>query len=148
MTYIANRKFKLKTPSGIENLCAGDMFLLTNETAIQPLIAGGYVSIIKQSNVEPVQRITTTEAVEICQRTSTASTCTERQERYYPGLDHMDYICNKTGRLCQYGSGDFFDDYMERAAIMEFDGGLDRADAEREAYEFIKTKYGYETRKN
>ncbi len=147
MTYIVTRKFKLKTPSGIENLCAGDMFLPTHEADIQPLIAGGYVSIVKHSNVEQVKGITTTEAVEVvCQRALTASTCTERQQHYYPGLDL--YVCKRSGRLCQYGSGDFFDDYMERAAIMEYDGGLDRAEAERQAYELIKGKYGYETRNN
>lgn len=32
--------------------------------------------------------------------------------------------------------------FEERAAILEFDGGLERSDADRQAEEYVRTEYG------
>lgn len=49
---------------------------------------------------------------------------------------------NEWSKTRQVTAQDILDDYEERAAVFEFDGGIDRAHAEKLAKEYVLHKYG------
>lgn len=56
----------------------------------------------------------------------------------HPGATSYETPATPETRSAEMDAADWRDVFEERAAIMEFDGGLSRADAERAAHEFIQ----------